>query len=167
MQSGETDCISRDIINLLCNFKLLNSDDNLYRGGMDANSPETVQRLQREFRESLDFLISLENIIDMTHLNLLKQQETIYNSTFDRFNYVISRSKLLKNEFEFVLLDNLTMVQDYIDTIEELKDKLINQKFSITSMDIILLIHLIQQALRAIKLNNYKGNLNNFIYVRN
>ena len=131
---------------------------NFDKGGMDATPPETAtQLLQSEFRESLDFLISQENKIDIQQLNLLIQQKIFNNGIFDQIDYVISRSKELKDGFECISFENsfqVDQIRQCLGPVELLKST------KVSALNIGIAIGGIFPSLKNITLNDYKGNLN-------
>lgn len=135
---------------------------NYDKGGMDAET--STQLLQSEFRESLDFLISLENKIDMTQFSLLKGKGIIDNIVIDKIDYVISRSKELKDGFECISFEDSFQVEQIRQCLEFVG---LLKNTDVSAFNIVIAIGGFFTALRAIKMGDFKGNLNSFIYARN
>ena len=131
---------------------------------MDNNG---TQNLKDDLQNTLNFLISVENENNMNHLIFLKEKEIIDIESFQKFDYIFSRAKALKNGFEFILFDNASKspISKCVNASEKLKKYL----FNLETIDskIIIIIDRIFDNLGNIYLNDHKGNLNNFIYARN
>ena len=99
----------------------------------------------------------------MENLKSLKEIKIIDGDSFDIISAVISYSKKLKEGFEFIMFDNLFQADQIEKSIEAFKilQKQLNNTTYTSPID--KYVERINERISSIKLNNYKGNLNNFI----
>ena len=130
-----------------------------YRGGGIDDMSENAQ--QREFLESLNFLVSLGNAANQEHLNSLRERGIIDDESFEKMHHIISRAKTLNYGFEFILFDNPYQAAQISKSVEAIKI-LENETYNTARIE--LLIERINERISSIQLIDHEGNLNIFIY---
>ena len=152
-------------VRLFAVLKSLKSSSDFYRGGMPDNA-----QLQREFLESLDFLVSLGNASNKKKLNSFKKRRIIDIGSLNKFDYIIPRAAELINGLEFIPLETpsqVGQVRRCLESVEALKTKLRDPNAEVRDIDIIISIDRINERISDIQLNDHKGNLNIFINAPN
>ena len=131
--------------------------------------PDNAQ-LQREFLESLNFLVSLGNAAKKEHLNSLTENGIIDDESLNKFGYIIPRAAELKDGLEFILFDNpfqLVQVRRCSESVEELKTQLYDPNLKVPDFNIIGIIERAKRDISVFELIDHKSNLIIFIYAPN
>lgn len=129
-----------------------------YRGGIHDMS-ENAQ-LQREFLESLNFLVSLGNASSQDYLNSLKEREIIDIRSLNKFDYIIARAAELKNGLKIVPFETPSQVDQVrrcLESVKELSEKIYDPKLEVPDIDIIMTIERINERISVIQLNYHEG----------
>ena len=111
-------------------------------------------QLQREFLESLNFLVSLGNASKKEHLNSLTEREIIDNESFEQMCHIISHAKKLKDGFEFILFDNPFQAAQISKCVEAIKI-LENERYNTARIEVF--IERINERISNIQLNDHEG----------